>query len=602
MRKAVILILFNPVILLLFFSGCVTTKSLQTARDAYDAGHLEQAYSHYAELAKANPSNAQVLEGLEQTRRALLNKALSSSRAIIAEAQAKTLPVYRAALKPLEQANQFDPNGDTIPPKMREIESTMDGILEEIEQRKKMFARDIRKGDFASARQNLDFIRQSHPELPDLNRMETTWSAFFADSLEKIMLELLVKGNIDEIKPFQDQWNRLSLPEDRRHVFNERVRHESLKILRVQAKELMSKKEYYRAYQAIVRSGATEDLSDLMSLIKTEGRGHYASLALSYLQDGNLSRAYLETVKGLEIAPKDQEIFTLHRDSRDQMLTNLQKYIAIPAFGAPASDPDLGPQFSDALISYLFRILPYGINIVERQKVDLMINEQILGTREAANRLSVDLFVSRNVSLLKIDRQESSNQVSVRVKVGQAESLNPAYEAWLRLPTERRIKTPPPAQTIKTDKYESVMYTKGRTTLKGFGSVALRIFDTNKGAINYAQEFNATYEVSDDYQDGVSYADIKGDALELPTETEIREKLRNKIIEQVAVVVKKQFEKREAIYLQDAQYHLSRSEKDKAVDNLALGFLYCVKAKVPFDDPDFTQIREKILDLTEGRF
>jgi len=338
-----------------------------------------------------------------------------------------------------------------------------------------------------------------------------------------------------------------------------------------------------------------------MRRIRREGADHYLALAQRHQQHGNVSRAYLEAVKGLELDRNDPELFTVHRDTRDQILEDLQEYIAIPAFGAPASDPDLGPQFSDALISYLFRILPYGINIVERQKVDLLVKEQNLGAMEAASRLRADLFVSGNVSLLKIDRQESTNKVRVRAKVGEKQSLNPAYEAWLRLPAQQRENTPAPAQTIKTDTYETVTYTKGRTTVKGFGSVSVRIFNTRKGAVTYAQEFNAKYSAADDFQDGVDYAGIEGDPLQLPTDTEIREKLRNKIIEQIADVVKEKFEKREASYLQDARYHLSRKEYQQGLNNLAYGFLYCVKAKIPSSNPDFKKIVDTVLDLTEGR-
>jgi hypothetical protein len=37
------------------------------------------------------------------------------------------------------------------------------------------------------------------------------------------------------------------------------------------------------------------------------------------------------------------------------------------------------------------------------------------------------------------------------------------------------------------------------------------------------------------------------------------------------------------------------------LDNLAYGFLYCVKAKISPDNQDFKKIVAKILELTEGR-
>ena len=55
-------------------------------------------------------------------------------------------------------------------------------------------------------------------------------------------------------------------------------------------------------------------------------------------------------------------------------------------------------------------------------------------------------------------------------------------------------------------------------------------------------------------------------------------------------------------FLETADYYKSRKENNLAIQQLARGFLYCVKAKVPFDDSDFTRIRETIIDLTETGF
>jgi hypothetical protein len=296
-------------------------------------------------------------------------------------------------------------------------------------------------------------------------------------------------------------------------------------------------------------------------------------------------------------------MFEMHRDTRDKVLDMVQKYIAIPAFGSPQDNPDVGVQFSDALISYLFRILPYGINIVERGKIDMLMAEHKREFAEVANILKVDLIVTGNVSLLTIDRQDTKGQNTVRVPIGEKLEVNPEYEVYIQThdPKSPNPGTPP-RKTIKVKEYGTFTINKGRTTIKGFSSVAVRIFNTSKGRITYAQEFNANYQAADDYQDGLDLAGIESDPLELPSDTEIKEKLRNQIVQQLADVIQAQFEKRERTFMQTATYHISRREMKPAIDELAKGFLYCVKAKVDFNDPDFTEIRNKSVELTETNF
>ena len=235
---------------------------------------------------------------------------------------------------------------------------------------------------------------------------------------------------------------------------------------------------------------------------------------------------------------------------------------------------------------------------MERGKIDILLQEHKREFSQVATILNVDLIVTGNVSLLKIDRQDNQRQSTVRVPIGEKLAVNPEYEAYIQTSSAQN-KTKAPPKTIKIKEFGNFTINKGKSVVKGFTGVAVRIFDTSKGRITYAQELNASYQDEDDYQDALEMAGIEGDPLTLPTETEIREKLRKQIVKQLAGIVQKQFEKREKDFLKTAQYHLSRREKDQAIEELARGFLYCVKANVAFTDPDFTQIRDTIIDLTE---
>jgi hypothetical protein len=333
--------------------------------------------------------------------------------------------------------------------------------------------------------------------------------------------------------------------------------------------------------------------------IQLKGSTFYLQKAQNYFQRGNVSRAYLEAVKGYELDPQLPELFEIYRDTRDEILKKLQVYIAISAFGAPDGKPDLGPQFSDALISYLFRTLPYGINIVEREKIDLLMKEHKREFEVLGDILNVNMIVTGNVSLMNIDKQNAQNVTTVRVQTGEKKEANPEYDLILKTHKNlEKVTLPNPVITIPL--YETYNYTHGKTTIKGFATVSVRIFDVQQGSIIYAQEFNANYEKSDTYQDAVAPANIQGDLLELPTDTEVMENLRNSIIEQLAAVIQQHFEKREGSFLKDAQYFLVRKEVPKAIDALAAGFLYCTKAGIGKESSAFQTIRDLIIEHTEG--
>jgi len=583
----------------LIIASCVPPDQMKAADQSLRSGKVEDAYQEYLKLSKQYPDDPEVNKGLAHTRQLLLTRYMDRSAAILGQGEV-TKPALMQALAVLEEAKPFDPAMKELGPQIAHIQGLVTKIDQANGERAALAEKGMAMGDFQSARKNLDLIAASDPDHPRLAGLRQSWTMGHADQLEQKIRAHLEAGEIAQAQPLITQWTALDLPAQRKQQFGAYIRQQGRAGLKARVEALMAGRQYLKAWQLVKQSGAENDVGGLVAELRAQGAAHYLKTTQKELHAGNLARAYLESVKGLMFSPRQPTIFALHRDIQDQMLARLQKYIAIPAFGAPTNAPDLGPQFSDALISYLFRVLPYGINILERQKVDLMFAEQKMGTMEVAQRLAANLVVTGNVSLLKVDRQESTGRVNAKVKVGDTQALNPAYQAWLKLTPEERKQTPQPAQTINQPVYQDVVYNKGQVTLKGFGSVAMRIFDPSKGAIVFAQEFNATEQSTDQFQDSVPHAGIQGDALELPSQTEVREKLRDALVKQVASVIRKQFSGVHGRYLQEARYHLSRNEPAMGVESLALGYLHAVKSNVPADDPDFVAIRQMVLELTEG--
>ncbi|MCB2181531.1 MAG: hypothetical protein KQH63_05870 [Desulfobulbaceae bacterium] len=587
--------------LFLFLVACVPSPDLKLAQDAMMSGDLETAHRHYVNILRENPSNKTAMDALNQIRPQLAEKARQEAAANMQSSNVVTAPLLRASLARLQRASEFDPDGSLLGSDIRKYQSSL-AQLDDANRSRAQQVRDLLAArQFVDAKKSLDAISQTDPDFADLPLLKNEFTQSYGSFLEDVIISAYQAGKVKDAQAAMQQWLDLGFPPAEQSRFQAEVKKQEIAILKKKNRELTGKQQYYKAFLELNQSQYKDDMSDMLDTIRRNGARFYLNQARKRLDRNDLNRAYLEAVKGFELNPDLPGIFEIHRDTRDEVLEKVQRYIAIPAFDSPKDSPDVGTQFSDALISYLFRILPYGINIVERGKIDILIEEHKREYTEVANILNVDLIVTGNVSLLNIDQQNNERQSTVRVPVGEKMGINPEYELFLQTSNGQNMSQAPP-KTIKIPEYGNFTINKGRSVIKGFANVAVRIFDTSKGRITYAQEFNANYQAEDDYQDALELAGIEGDPLTLPTDTEVREKLRTQIVKQLADVVQKQFEKREKDFLESARYHLSRREKEIAIDELARGFLYCVKAKVAFNDPDFTEIRDKIIELTETNY
>lgn len=584
------------VVSLLLLSSCVPSPELKLGKEAMMRGDLVAAHDHYINVLRETPSNKEAITALGQIRSRLTEMARQEAAEKVSSADVRTAPLLRSGIQILKNASRFDPDGSLLGEDIRGYQSGLTQINEENTVRADQVRKLIQVGQFKEAQQSLNMIIQTDPEFTDLLPLAKEFRNSYGAHLEGQIMQAYKDGKIQDARLALKQWQALGFdPEEENRLMTE-IKAREVSSLKAKTRNLVRRSQYYKAFRELNQSPFKQEVHDTLASVRRDGARFYLNQAGQRVARGDISRAYLESVKGFELDAEYPGMFELHRDTRDEILNQVQRYIAIPAFDSPKENPDIGTQFSDALISYLFRILPYGINIVERGKIDILMQEHKREFSQVANILNVDLIVTGNVSLLKIDRQDNQRQSTVRVPVGEKMAVNPEYEAYLQGNTQGK-KAPP--KTIKVKEYGNFTINKGISVVKGFAGVAVRIFDTSKGRITYAQEFNANYQEEDEYQDALEMAGIKGDPLTLSTDTEISEKLRKNIVKQLASVIQKQFEKRERDFLESAQYHLSRRENDLAIQELARGFLYCVKAKTALNDPDFTHIREKIIQLTE---
>ncbi|MCP5057350.1 MAG: hypothetical protein GY937_11575 [bacterium] len=522
---------------------------ISAARAASAEGDLVAAHRYYEAALVLAPGNAAATKEIASVRVQLVERTIADARAAAAAEQGA--PGLRAALQRIEAARPYDPTGRGLTAIRGEYADRLASIDRENTARATQLRSSIAAGRLGLASEQLAAIRASDPGYAELPALESELDGFRAADLARQVERALGAREIPTARAALQQL--MKLDPGRAASLRPSLEKAEAVWLRERSQSDIAAGRFYTAYLRVLESAGGQRHDALLAEIRTKGAEFYLDQARSRMQRGETARAYLEGVKGLELAPNHGQLFEVHRDARDAQLAEIQTYVAIPTFAAPRSRPDLGAQFSDALISHLFRVLPYGVNIVEREKIDLLISEQDQGFAELGQILNVDLIISGNVSLMEIDRQESEREGVTRIQVGTRKEANPAYEAALRAMTQNpQTKFDPddlPPSTLSTPVHETIRYRAGTVTIKGFATVAARIFNTQKASIEYAQEFNARSTVADEFQDAVDGTDIAGDALELPSETEIVESLRNQLVEKVAKVIEAQFAERHKSYL-----------------------------------------------------
>ncbi len=600
-RLRVVLCAVALALVVLIGTGCAGPGGAELAagRAAVQRGDLVEAHQYFETALQLAPGNAKARTELAAVRTQLVDQAIQQAQQA---AQSGTSGV-REGLNLLDQAAPFDPQGSKLPNARRNLTASLEQSLAKSRAKAKQARTAMKAGRIDFARGEIDAIRSADPAFPDLVALDADLAKAHAAELGRQIEGALAAGDPGAARLALTALQ--GLDPSQAVPFQGRVDSAEAKWIRERSATDIRAGRYYTAFRRANASKLAP--GTLVNELRRDGAAHYLLQARQRMQRGETARAYLEAVKGLELAPEDPLLFEVHRDARDAELAKLQTYVAIPTFAAPSNRPDVGAQFSDALISHLFRVLPYGINIVEREKIDLLIKEQNQGFAQLGEVLNVDLIVSGNVSLLEIDRQESEQEAVARVQVGVRQEANPAYEVAYRLAAQANPNRKPnaadlPAQTIAVPVQESVRYRKGKVTVKGFATVAARIFNTKKASIEYAQEFNARVSAADDYQDGVAGTEITGDPLELPSDTEVVESLRNQLVQKVSDVIQGQFGQRQKALLEEAKYRLARRERDLAVQPLARGFLYCVRAKVPASDAAYSELRDLAVEQTERGF
>jgi tetratricopeptide (TPR) repeat protein len=373
----------------------------------------------------------------------------------------------------------------------------------------------------------------------------------------------------------------------------------------------IEEKRYFDAYHRIQEAKVT-GCTDLLETIKRDAYKHYVSLAKSALNDVRYFHAYAAAVKARELpkpeatSEEDPEniAFELHRQCADLVDDSIRVEVCIAAFDSPQSEAAAGREFADRLVADLLPILPYGLRLDDRRKVEYATVGDREKLRDGLRLVGVSWAVqgSLGISIAK-DRQERDKiqWVPVRQTI-----INPQYETDIETFTKQYGKDSAkwprqPSRTITVELTKEVTCKVGTERMEGEITVSANIYSAADGAIVQSQSFRIARDVNDTFGDGIDQAGIKADPLEMISQMAFRQQLEQEMRKQVMDWLLRNFAPRQEKFCDLAQYHIDRREWDLAVMAATQGYYYCLRDNVPPDDKWFVKLRQLALfDLTES--
>ena len=590
---------------LALIAGCVTPEEYDQGQGMLQGGRLEEAHKSFSiALSKVSTpeDKAKIQQALDHTKKLLTDRCLQMAAQAKAGPGPVNIPALQRAVDILTQGMPYDDAGGRLAAQIQ-TEQNQQGALQA--QAQKLYDQAIglaNQQNFDSAMAAIDQALALHPQYPMFVQAKDTIGALRVDHHAKKLEAALGSREWGEAR----RQLELLKKADPNHPLVTRAQSQIQELARQDVAErvrvLGQAGRWYSAFMLIERSGLAGEMDQALTEVKAKGGAHYLAQSQKLFKAQKIAPAYVAAMKAMELNSGDPEVFRQHQQCEDAVDFSLKQHLAVAAFDSPSNDPDAGRQFSDDLVSYLFRLLPYGTGIVERQKIDLALKEKGGDFKQAGELLGVDMIIIGNVSLLKVDQDKTTREATAKVKVGSESVANPEYYAMLTRYGNDQTQWPkqvPP--TITKDRYDLMRYRKGTGTMFGFINVAVRVFEVDFGTILYSNVFKKNQKFTDAYQDPVPDAvvPVKEDPLQLPTETEIKEKLKEEVITKIAQVVIKYFRDREVKLLTKAKESLQRRNMDQVVEYLAKGHVYCKKAGLPADNPAAVEINQMIMDLTE---
>ena len=631
MSKRTIFHLGLALLLTVFVWACVTPgkQHYDTGMQLKSAGKYKEAIAYLKQAIEKEPGNPEYQKALSDIKNNLIATYVAQGSEALSSESPVTVGAINRAKDKLAQAQEIDPGQAEVKNLADRIGQQQNTLLAEVKELYTNAKQQVEAGEWVKASFNLQQIQSRFPNYEDSSQLLRQVADKSLELLFKQAKELFDQDDYAGAK--EHLRNVLTLKQDHgpaQELLNLITERDSKDYFIQQAREAVIAQKWDRAVSTYERALAYEpdnqDLKQMIGHVRAKAGEFYIRLARTQMGEGwllkgfesfNLAKKYMsdqndfqinnlrkdltsraayaaEQLKGQglpgaawfwygkihSIDPDYPKIFFLIQAMEDNIRPRVQKSIAVFDFNSPSTSHDAGVIVANNLITYLFKNASGDIKILERENLKSILEEMKLGqigvvsgntAKQMGKVYGIDVAIMGSVLLYNVDSTSSDGFKSVRYQVGTKIEDNIDYLNWKEKnpqPSAEQIAQSPPAK-ITVPVHDQKDYKVSRHKKVGFVQLSFRIVDVSTGENIQVKTIESKETAEDETSAGIPEANIKFDPLEIPTDTELLQKMTDKVVAELGREALRPLQNLEKTYFQNAENLLRRRDNLNAAEN-----------------------------------
>lgn len=285
-----------------------------------------------------------------------------------------------------------------------------------------------------------------------------------------------------------------------------------------------------------------------------------------------LALGYLKVVERLN--PDYPGLRASLRTTLDATLSRATKKVSTAAFTDSVGNSEFGGAVAAKVTQHLFDKIPNDIRIIERDQFQAILREKEIGATQSSELASADLLIQGKILESRVDTTENRSKKTMRVVTDTSTVTNPAYEQWAALPESQRGKLAEPARLLTQEKKEDITINLQIMRKVGIISASYRLVEARTGKVLATGSETAKVEYTDEGNEGIELGQFRMPfkLASLPADTEILQKLTEKISDVIGEKLVQELKEPEKRYAESAHRFDEESDPVMAAENQAYAF------------------------------
>lgn len=252
------------------------------------------------------------------------------------------------------------------------------------------------------------------------------------------------------------------------------------------------------------------------------------------------------------LTPKSSDLASALDLQLAQIHSTTIRSLSVQTFRSRYDNLNYGEVITPLISQYLLQLIGDDVQIVEDSS-------------------GADALVTGNILEVKVENSQARNKKQMLVNVGEIQRTNPAYLAWLEMPAKERKNIAKPDETVREQKQENIFITATIHRKIGVIAATYRLIDNKTKQVIYPDSITLQAKHEDESNEGLEVGElvIPYKLANLPTDTEILQKLALDVAEAIAGNLVGVLENQEIEYMKAAEKSAGQNDCKAEVENLA---------------------------------